>query len=552
MARALSILLASEHTSALVEISWWRLLTGEVQIGGDGDAREEVIHFSKEQGQESVPEQIDEADLGFKVPSGWTGCQLGDLTSLITSGSRGWKRYYAESGASFIRSQDIKLDRLSFDDRAFVRLPGEVEGARTRVQVGDLLLTITGANVGKCAAIVDDPGEAYVSQHVALIRPLVPGWTMFLHAWLTAPLGGRGRLEEVQYGLKPGLNLTQLRQLPCPLPPLSAQAPLVALGTRIEEASAEVQEARAHTEETRTIARASCLQALVEKGEWDRVRDNWDSLFTTPESVDDLRRTILDLAVRGRLVEQSEEEGTGKDFLAQAAAERDALIAEGTIRRRRVAPVDESDTPFDLPLSWAWARWHDVAHDWGQGKPEAEFTYVDVSAIDNRAGRVSGEVAVLGPDEAPSRARKKVRRGTVIYSTVRPYLLNVAVIESDYTPSPVVSTAFSVLHPYCSAPARYLLHYLRSPPFTAYVESRQKGVAYPAINDGDFQAGMVPVPPIAEQHRIVAKVDELMALCDELEARLRDVQEISEQLAESVVHRVGITHTAHDDRSQPL
>ena len=174
----------------------------------------------------AVPGKVPEGP--FAAPDGWRWSTLGGLTSLITSGSRSWNQYYAEAGATFIRSQDIKFDRLEYDKRAYVNIPEGSEGTRTQVGVGDLLITITGANVGKCAHLHEDVGEAYVSQHVALIRPQDPDISAFGHLWLTADHGGRGLLLDSSYGAKPGLNLTQLRSLPFPLPPKAEQHRIVA------------------------------------------------------------------------------------------------------------------------------------------------------------------------------------------------------------------------------------------------------------------------------------------------------------------------------------
>ena len=129
---------------------------------------------------------------------------------------------------------------------------------------------------------------------------------------------------------------------------------------------------------------------------------------------------------------------------------------------------------------------------------------------------------MLKATDAPSRARKIVKKGTVIYSTVRPYLLNVAIIDRYFEIEPIASTAFAIIHPWDGVLGTYVYHYLRSPHFIAYVESVQIGMAYPAISDEKFYARMIPLPPTEEQSRIVTKVDKLMALCDKLEAQQQE------------------------------
>ncbi|MDX9945349.1 MAG: hypothetical protein RBS35_11250 [Azonexus sp.] len=127
--------------------------------------------------------------------------------------------YMASVGDSFIRSQDIKHDALIFENPAFVNLPDKVEGKRTLVRTGDLLLTITGGNVGRCAMVPELSSKAYVSQHVALIRLLDPGLSEFIHFWMINAFGGQAFLARYIYGDKPGLNLAQVGSVPIPVPP---------------------------------------------------------------------------------------------------------------------------------------------------------------------------------------------------------------------------------------------------------------------------------------------------------------------------------------------
>jgi len=230
-----------------------------------------------------------------------------------------------------------------------------------------------------------------------------------------------------------------------------------------------------------------------------------------------LRELILELAVRGKLVSQDVYDEPASELLKRIAAEKAKLIKDGKIKAQKpLAEIGDDEKPFELPKGWEWVRLNEVGHDWGQKIPNQEFTYIDVGSINKELGLIDNPSIVQATD-APSRARKIVKNGTVIYSTVRPYLLNIAVIEHDFEPEPIASTAFAIVHPFSFIVGRFLFWYLRCPVFIRYVESCQTGIAYPAINDKQFFSGVMPLPPLAEQHRIVAKVDELMTLCDQLE-----------------------------------
>ncbi len=249
---------------------------------------------------------------------------------------------------------------------------------------------------------------------------------------------------------------------------------------------------------------------------------NLNLLASAPDGVARLRELILTLAVQGKLVPQDPNDEPANELLKKIRAEKNRLIAEGKIKRDKpLAEIGEEEEPFELPVGWEWVRIPEISYGLGQGEPRTSFSYIDVAAIDNAKGRVAREVQVLEAADAPSRARKYVAQGTVIYSTVRPYLKNIAVVEQEYQPRAIASTAFAVMHPHTGVLSQYLLHYLRSQPFTEFVNSKAVGVAYPAINDANFFQGVVPLPPLAEQARIVARVEELMRLCDALEAKGR-------------------------------
>jgi type I restriction enzyme S subunit len=138
--------------------------------------------------------------------------------------------------------------------------------------------------------------------------------------------------------------------------------------------------------------------------------------------------------------------------------------------------------------------------------PADEFSYVDIAGVDNQAKAIVTINRIVGA-KAPSRARKIIREGDVIVSMVRPNLNAVARVQSDLD-NEICSTGFSVLRPSSKIMSRYLFAFTRSPIFIDYLVARTTGANYPAVNDGEVKAALIPVPPLAEQERIVKVLDE--------------------------------------------
>lgn len=245
----------------------------------------------------------------------------------------------------------------------------------------------------------------------------------------------------------------------------------------------------------------------------------FDVAFTAPEGVKRLRELILSLAVQGKLTDQRDSDEPASELLKKIAAEKKKLEKEGKIKKQKpLPPVGDDEKPYPLPKGWEWVRLGEVGHDLGQMTPQNDFTYIDVSSINNVTGKILSNPQVLKSFNAPSRARKIVNNKTLLFSTVRPYLLNTAIVEVDYDIPPIASTAFSILHPYKDIHVEFIFLFVRSMYFIHYVNKIMKGVAYPAITDCEFRQGALPLPPLAEQQRIAERVNTLMARCDALEA----------------------------------
>ena len=168
----------------------------------------------------------------------------------------------------------------------------------------------------------------------------------------------------------------------------------------------------------------------------------------------------------------------------------------------------EDEVPFEIPESWEWVRLSSVVYNHGQTKPEEDFCYIDIGSVDNQHQKLSAVETIIPPEKAPSRARKIICKDDIIYSTVRPYLHNMCIIDRNFSKMPIASTGFAVFTCHADFYNEFLFYYLMSPDFDSYANNveNSKGVAYPAINDTRLYKALIPLPPVDEQHRIVDKI----------------------------------------------
>ena len=251
----------------------------------------------------------------------------------------------------------------------------------------------------------------------------------------------------------------------------------------------------------------------------------------------DLKNSILQLAVQGKLVEQRAEEGTARELLEQIKLEKDQLIKDKKIKKSKPLPeITEDEIPFEIPESWEWVRLNGIVCNNGQEKPQCKFSYIDIGSIDNVHQKLNQNENIVEAKDAPSRARKIVKYGDIIYSTVRPYLHNMCIIDKEFSFKPIASTGFAVMSCLGKIYNRYLFFYLMSPTFDNYANASEnaRGATYPAINDDRLYRAIVPVPPLEEQHRIVAKIEEILPYIDQYDKAYTKLETFNKKFPEDM------------------
>ena len=247
-----------------------------------------------------------------------------------------------------------------------------------------------------------------------------------------------------------------------------------------------------------------------------------------------LKNSILQQAIEGKLVEQRPEEGNGRDLLKALQKEKAQLVQAKKIRKEKPLPeIVEEEIPFEIPENWCWCRLKDLVYSRGQTKPMDTFCYIDIGSIDNKFHRLNRKDNIIESGSAPSRARRIVGKGDILYSTVRPYLHNICIVDREFSFQPIASTGFAVLTCHTGFYNKFLFYYLLCPEFDSYANSTEnaKGVAYPAINDAKLYKALIPLPPLGEQKRIVARLAEILPQVEIYAQAYQELQELNSKFS---------------------
>ncbi len=357
-----------------------------------------------------------------------------------------------------------------------------------------------------------------------------------------------------------GLNMKLVGSLSLELPPPSEQKRIVAKVDELMQLCDELEARKRRRDESRIALNASCLSAMTspmkdeaapdrttrQKGRdthkraWQRIRENFDVLYDTPVTVAELRKTILQLAVQGRLVPQDSGDEPAKVLLKKVRKARDRSIEKGNMRRRALPPpLPPDEVPYEIPSSWEWTRLgaafdvRDGTHD----TPKYVSTgYPLVTSKNIYGGRLDlSDVKLIS--EADHRAiceRSGVDRGDILFAMIgsigNPVIVN---IEPDFSIKNVA--LFKYFARDAAVPA-YLRCYLDV--VATDMRRESAGGVQSFVSLGYLRKYPIPLPPLAEQKRIVATVNELMKLCDGFESILAQSQHDADILISAMVHHL--------------
>ena len=471
-------------------------------------------------------EAVERDDTEFCIPSSWCWTRLGEVTSYIQRGKS--PKYASADGSPVVSQKCVQWHGLDLDKVRKITYQSLVTYADIRfLREGDLLWNSTGTGtIGRIIRLIDPPERLVCDSHVTVVRCLFVS-SEYIRTWLRTG-NVYGLIEERAAGSTNQVELTAqmaLNQV-VPLPPLAEQRRIVAKVDELMALCDRLEAARTEREATRDRMAAVSLIRLndpdpdpvVFRNHAAFALENLAPLTTRTDQIKALRQTILNLAVRGKLVEQDPNDEPAAELLKRIAAEKARLVKAKKISKQvAFQPPDLSEASFDLPGSWDWCPStypSYIVSDRGkkiQTKDVAEtgkFPVVD-----------QGKVLIRGYHNDANKVIR-IKEPIVLFGD---HTREMKLIDFDFI---VGGDGVKLLHPVSLHTAYYFLALQWLP-----LESRGYGRHFKLL-----KASFIPLPPLAEQHRIVDKVDELMALCGQLEASLITGDETRRRLLDALLY----------------
>ena len=466
----------------------------------------------------------------FSTPPGWAITNLQSVCNSVTDGDH-LPPPKAEAGVPFLVIGNVRSQRIEFEGSRFVsQTYYDTLDVIRRPRSGDLLYTLVGSY--GIPVIVRDDQPFCVQRHIGILRPCALIDVNFLaramesrFAFDQATICATGIAQKT-------VPLSGLRKLLLPLPPLAEQHRIVAKVDELMGLCDRLEAARAGREALRdrlaaaSLARLNAPDPETFQADARFALDALPALTTRPDQIKRLRQTILNLAVRGKLVPQDPNDEPAAELLKRIAKEKARLVKAGEITRDKpLPPLSEADATFELPRGWEWVRLGHLSQMVTSGSRDWAKHYANEGAIFVRMGNLSKDhyrlrldhIQHVKPPADGEGTRTRLATGDILISITGEVGM-LGLIPEGFGEA-YINQHTAMVRPIAEMTGRYLPELFRSPFAQAQFNEPQRGIKN-SFRLTDITQFVVPLPPLDEQHRIVAKVDALMALCDRLEASL--------------------------------
>ena len=522
----------------------------------------QLVKNGKLKKQKPLP-PVSEDEKPFELPQGWEWVRLGGIGEWGAGATpaRGKSDYYGGQ-IPWFKSGELNADFISTSEESVTELALNECSLRYN-NIGDVLIAMYGATIGKTSIL---QVRATTNQAVCACTPFSCMNNLYLltllKAWRKNFVGmGAG-------GAQPNISREKIIATVIALPPLAEQQRIIAkvdelmtLCDQLEQQSEHQLDAHQQLTETLlsalltpaagALTNATSAQELSDH--WQRLAQHFDLLFSGPMGawvIDRLKDTILQLAVMGKLVPQNPDDEPASELLKRIDAEKARLLKEGKIKKQKpLPPVSDDEKPFELPQGWEWENLGNIVVNMDSGwspacpatpSPDEHTWGVLKTTAVQRMQYLELENKQLPAGKSP-RPEYEVNAGDILITRAGPKnRVGISCLVKESRPKLMISDKIIRFH--LASPAscgEYITLCLNAGATADYLEQSKSGMAESQMNisQGKLLVAPIALPPITEQHRIVAKVDELFALCAQLKERLQHASDTQLNLTDAIVEQ---------------
>jgi len=459
--------------------------------------KKRLIKEGKIKKQEPLP-PIKPEEIPYPVPDGWVWCKLGSITNIQT-GKKDVNEGHENGEYPFFSCAQIPLksNDYSYDCESLL-LPGN------------------GANVGQ-VTYYNGKFEAY--QRTYILNNFFFGTINYIQCSIQARF--LKSLEGKQYGSAINyIKLGSLTDFLIPLPPLAEQKQIVAKIDALMALCDKLETERNARNQKKLNLHTAAINRLLTANEsetfdasWQFIKRNFGELYSTTENVKSLKKSILQLAVQGKLVPQDPQDQPASELLKEIEREKNRLIKEGKIKKQEpLPPIKPEEIPYSVPKNWAWVRLHEVidVRDGTHDSPK----YLDsgiplITSKDFVNGEIDFSQAkfISLEDHNKIKIRSKVDKDDILFSMIGGNIGNMVMVNFDNIEFSIKNVALFKYYDNTKVLPHYLIIFLKV--MTSKIQSNASGGAQPFVSLTFLRNHHFPLPPLAEQKRIVAKIDAL-------------------------------------------
>ena len=451
--------------------------------------KQKLIKEKKIKKEKPLPEITDE-EKPFEIPEGWVWCRLGEIGEYKKGpfGSSLTKAMFVPKSNHSIKvyeqknaiQKDYTLGNYYITKEKYQTMEGFT------ILPGDIIVSCAGT-IGETYQIPEHAPIGIINQALMRVRLYNTSMTNYWRLFFADMLNHNTAMKGAGSAIKNIPPFEVLKKILIPLPPLSEQHRIVA---KIEE-----------------------LMPLVE--EYDKAQKELDALNAKlPEA---LKKSILQEAIQGKLVPQDHNDEPASVLLQRIRKEKEQLVKDGKLKKKDLVttPISDEEKPFEIPESWEWCRLGEIStYSATKSKVNASKAPLDTWGLDlediEKGGRLLvkksvGERKAIGD-------KTLFKKGNILYSKLRPYLLKILVAPDDGICTPEI-VPFDM---FCNISRHYIVNVLKSTYVDDYINSVTFGIKMPRVSTETMTELLIPLPPLAEQHRIVSKIEDLFAQIEPL------------------------------------